>query len=454
MGSSGQYSVENLPPGEPANSRDSTSDSAYESERRETVLRQIPAAVGVLLGFSLTWGTIEWFQRPAHRLALVLFNGLLFVVCTAAIGFSRRFPVHAVSIATLGVNASITCLLLYTALVGGSGELNVIALTLLLGGVVAILPLGPRHQLLASVAAIFGYPLILLVGARTHLDPWYSLTALLAAVCVTTLGSATIDRYRRRILEQSEINARLVHEANAAHAAKTEFLSTVAHELRNPLGAVIGYTDLLRDGAFPDPSETDDTLKRIHGQAVGMLDMLQNLLDIDKIEAGGVRLDVSEFDVARFLEELRANLPPSWEKPGVEIRWNLPPSELRLTSDRRKLAAILRNLIHNAIKYTEQGTVRIAAHPRGEGFVEFRVEDTGEGIPTVDLPHIFDRFRQSRNPSRAGGVGLGLHIVKRFGDALDASIDVESVVGDGTVFSLTLPTQGRNGQSADHPAPN
>lgn len=419
----------------------------YEAERRATLERQAPMAILVLLTFTFAFGVIEWQRRPHHREALLLVDSLMVGVCLGSMGLARLFPGFAVGAVVIGVNATIACLQLYTVLVQGSGELNVIATTLILGGVVALLPLGAKYQRLASITALAGYPTILHLGARAYLDPWYSMGGLVTCVFAMSVGAGTIDRYRRHILhqaaEQAQLaaaNARLVAEARAAHEAKSEFLSTVAHELRNPLGAILGYSELLRDGAFPSPEATEDTLLRIHGQAVGMLDMLQNLLDIDRADTGRLRLELSDLDLALFLADLRRDLPPSWKKPGVELAWRLPPKPLLIATDVRKLAAILRNLIHNAIKYTPAGSVTVAADERDEGIV-LSVADTGEGIPAADLPFVFDRFRQARNPTRAGGVGLGLHIVKRFSDALGARIEAESEVGQGSRFVLTLPRQ-------------
>ena len=416
-----------------------TDSSDHGAERRATIQRHAPVAVAVLLCFTTAWGAIEWLHRPAHRNALVTVDLLLLGVCLGTLAFGRILPRHTIVATVVGINAAVACILLYTALVGGSGELNVIAITLILGGVVALLPLGMRNQLLASLTAIAGYPLILQFGAQTHLDTWYSIAGLGAAVCVAALGAATIESHRQRILRQAQANAFLVREANAAHEAKSEFLATIAHELRNPLGAIIGYTDLLRDGAFPDPAETTDTLERIHGQAMGMLDMLQNLLDIDNAEAGGLRVEEADVEMGEFLANLRTTIPPSWHKDEVAITWEIPSEPIRLRTDRRKLTAILRNLIHNAIKYTHNGSVTVSTERDASGKLDIVVADTGQGIDAADLPHIFDRFRQSQNPTHAGGVGLGLHIVKRFCDALDVAIEVRSEVGHGTTVALTFP---------------
>jgi signal transduction histidine kinase len=420
----------------------------YEEERRQTLLRNANLAVSLLLAFVFTFAAIEWQRRPAMRPWLVLCDILYVLVCGSGLWIGRTWPRHSVTVAVLGINACAGIMQLYTALGGGSLELCVVGTTILLGGVVALLPLGVRHQLYASVVTVVGYPLMLAFGAQRYLDPWYSFGATLACVATMALGADTVDRYRRRFLEQhaeqarlAAANERLVDEARRAHAGKSEFLATVAHELRNPLSAIIGYSDLLREGAFTEPGERDNALCRIHAQAIDMFDMMQNLLDADKADSGTLRLDYTEVEVASFLQRLRDELPPGWDKPGVRLEWGDAPAAI-LVTDARKLKAILRNLIHNAIKYTSTGQVVVAAAEHVDG-VEFVVADTGEGIPAADLPHIFDRFRQSANESRSGGVGLGLHIARRFVEALGGGIQVESEVGKGSRFALRLPLRPR-----------
>lgn len=420
----------------------------YDSERRQTLLRNANLTVSLLLAFVFAFAAIEWQHRPEMRAALIFCDALFVVACGLGLWAGRAWPQRSVPIAVLGINACIGIMQLYTALGGGSIELSVVGIALILGGVVALLPLGVRNHLYASIVAVVGYPAILAAGVQPFLHPWYSFGATLACVATTALGAHTVDRYRRRFLEQhaeqarlAAVNARLAEEARRAHAGKSEFLATVAHELRNPLSAIIGYSDLLREGAFAEGQAADDAVGRIHAQAIDMFDILQNLLDADKADSGTLRLELAELAVAEFLQRLREELPPGWDKPGVRLEWIEPPAAT-LVTDARKLRAILRNLIHNAIKYTSEGRVLVAATAHADA-VEFVVSDTGDGIPAADLPHIFDRFRQARNESRAGGVGLGLHIARRFVDALGGEIHVESEVGSGSRFALRLPRQPR-----------
>lgn len=417
----------------------------FEAERRETIRRHAPVAIVVILTFVFVFAVIVWQRRPEHRTSLLVADALFVLVSVVSVMAARAMPRFTVAITVVSINAYTACMQIYEVLVRGSIEMTVMGTMLLLGGVVAILPLGTRNFLLSSVCAVVAFPLTLEMGARTLLDPWYSIAALAACVTAMATGAGTIERYRLRILQHSAeqarlaaANSRLMVAAEAAHEEKSEFLATVAHELRNPLGVIIGYGDLLREGAFPDAESMDDAHGRIVAQAVDMLDMLQNLLDADKAASGTLRLELNELDLSQFLTRLRSELPPSWTKPGVEIAWILPSTPLPVTTDARKLKAILHNLLHNAIKYTARGQVTVAALEAADG-VELSVADTGEGIPAADLPFVFERFRQSGNPTRAGGVGLGLHIVKRFSEALGGSIAAESTVGQGSRFVLTLP---------------
>jgi signal transduction histidine kinase len=216
----------------------------------------------------------------------------------------------------------------------------------------------------------------------------------------------------------------------------------VSHELRTPLHIIVGYTDLLLERAFARPEEQRDALLRVQDNSRQLLDLIQSMLDLNRIEANGIVLRVEEFPVAAALDNLRAGLPDTWCKPGVTVQWDTSAGATLVRSDRPKLEIILRNLIHNALKYTERGTVKIAAHTDpARHRVVFSVSDTGQGIHASDLDVIFEMFRQASNggPPRGGGVGLGLYIAKRLCEALSGEIRVESQPGAGSLFTVAIP---------------
>jgi signal transduction histidine kinase len=221
--------------------------------------------------------------------------------------------------------------------------------------------------------------------------------------------------------------------------AKSDFLATVSHELRTPVSVILGYTDLLLDGTIDAVAEQNHTLRRVRQQATQILDTLQGLLDVNRIEGGGTSCVVDTFQAHELMTELRESLPAAWYKPGVDLDWRIPDTPVQMHSDRGKVQTILRNLVHNALKHTHSGAVTVATTAPGPGWVCFTVADTGEGMAQEELSTIFEMFGQGRNASHGDGVGLGLYIVKRLTETLGGHVDVESELNAGTSFRIMLP---------------
>jgi signal transduction histidine kinase len=239
--------------------------------------------------------------------------------------------------------------------------------------------------------------------------------------------------------------ANLVNDLRTASNLKEEWMATMSHELRTPLNVIIGYTDLQRDGAFGDLSEDHlDTLNRVHEQALQLLDLIQATLDVGRLERGLITVDLQPVEVPELIENLFAAIPPAWRKLSVELRWRVDEAVPVIRSDPAKLQVLLRNLVHNALKFTEAGQVSVSVSTDSNGeWVHFVVQDSGVGIAAQDLNVIFDMFRQSSNRDAAiGGVGLGLYIVKRLVALLGGEIDVRSAPGRGATFRIHLPAAG------------
>ncbi len=239
--------------------------------------------------------------------------------------------------------------------------------------------------------------------------------------------------------------ANLVNDLRTASNLKEEWMATMSHELRTPLNVIIGYTDLQREGAFGDLAEDHlDTLNRVHEQALQLLDLIQATLDVGRLERGLITVDLGPVEVPELVEQLFAAIPPAWRKPSVELRWRVDPAVPVIRSDPAKLQVLLRNLIHNALKFTEAGQINVSVTAdANREWVHFVVQDSGVGIAAADLNVIFDMFRQSSNRDAAiGGVGLGLYIVKRLVGLLGGEIDVRSAPGRGATFRIHLPAAG------------
>ena len=235
--------------------------------------------------------------------------------------------------------------------------------------------------------------------------------------------------------------ARLVQQLDHANRVKSDFVATMSHELRSPLNVILGYTDLLLEGAFGDVNaEQADTLQRVHDRGWELLELINTTLDLSRFAAGHVNVDDQAVDVAALLAEVGHETAESNDVSGVAIEIIAPPLPLTIETDVPKLKVVLRNLVRNALKFTEHGSVRVSAEDSGAR-VRFAVADTGIGIPDEARDAVFEAFRQvdSSMTRRFGGAGLGLYIVRQLLDLLGGEIRLESEVGKGTTFHVWVP---------------
>jgi signal transduction histidine kinase len=237
-------------------------------------------------------------------------------------------------------------------------------------------------------------------------------------------------------------NARLFSEAKRANSTKADFLAVVSHDLRTPLNAIIGYTDLL-DIGIPDPPTdgTRKTLARIRTSAHHLLYLLNELLLFARLDAGREELHLRDTDILDVARDVAIVIEPLAAERRLRLVVELPDHPIVVRTDPDKLRQILLNLVTNGVKYTAEGQVRLDVEQGPGSNVVIRVSDTGPGIAPADLPYIFEPFWQvdSTQRARGGGTGLGLHIVRLLVQRLGGRISVTSVVGEGSVFTLTLP---------------
>jgi signal transduction histidine kinase len=237
-------------------------------------------------------------------------------------------------------------------------------------------------------------------------------------------------------------NGRLVRNLRAANNLKSEFIGTMSHELRTPLNAIIGYSELLRDGDFGViTTEQRDVQVKVLDYSRQLLELIQATLDVSRMESGALPVTLGAVDVAGLLDELQRQIPASWVKPDVTLVFDAERDLPEVYSDHAKLKMIVRNLVHNALKFTEGGSVSVHAALARDGTLEIAVADTGIGITAEDQAIIFDMFRQvdGSDRRRHDGVGLGLYIVRRLTATLGGAITVESEPGRGSCFTLRFP---------------
>ncbi len=233
-------------------------------------------------------------------------------------------------------------------------------------------------------------------------------------------------------------NAQLIEELALADRVKSEFVSTMSHELRTPLNVIVGYTEMAEDVNF-DVYERQMQLTRIRESAVELLDLIENTLDIARIDAGKEDVRLEPVQLPRLWAALRDACGRLPRHPGVSLAWS-PIAAVEVQMDPRKLTVVLRNLVGNALKFTERGTVQVRGSWEDDQ-LSLRVTDSGPGIHPKDQQIIFELFRQADGSStrQHGGTGLGLYIVRRYVQLMGGRVDLQSTPGSGAEFAITLP---------------
>jgi GAF domain-containing protein len=280
-----------------------------------------------------------------------------------------------------------------------------------------------------------GVPIGLLNMNRTTVRPF---TDKQIELVTAFADQAAIAIENVRLFDEIQDKSRQLEEASQH---KSQFLANMSHELRTPLNAILGYSELMADGAYGEPSEKMlGVLKRLEGQGKHLLGLINDVLDLSKIEAGQLVLELSEYCIQDIAQTVRSTLEPlaADKKLGfkVEVAPLLPPGH----GDGRRLTQVLINLVGNAIKFTDAGEVAIKAEAHNGSF-HVSVRDTGPGISPADQAKLFQEFQQADNAitRKKGGTGLGLAISKRIIEMHGGRIWVESQPGQGSTFTFTLP---------------
>ena len=269
---------------------------------------------------------------------------------------------------------------------------------------------------------------------------------------LANLALKTESEERLKAVEQIErLNADLRDRADQLLASnarleeldrlKSEFLATMSHELRTPLNSIIGFTGILRQGfAGPLNEEQRKQLGLVYGSAKHLLSLINDLLDLSRIEAGKVDLDRQPFNVVDIVTEVVETLSPMAQQKRIDLRTDLPERAISMTGDRKRCFQVLLNLVNNAVKFTERGEVRIVARTEAER-LRVTVTDTGIGIRPEHLGALFSAFRQLDGSARRlhEGTGLGLHLCRKLLGLMGGEITVESQYGAGSRFSFSMP---------------
>ncbi len=252
------------------------------------------------------------------------------------------------------------------------------------------------------------------------------------------------NEYRDRIdyVKTEELKI-LREQAQNASKAKSDFLANMSHELRTPLNAILGYSEMLMEEAEDDELETYAAdLAKIQSSGEHLLTLINDILDLSKIEAGKMDLHIEEFEFEKHLIQIESTGKPLVEKNSNKFILENNVSVKKLKNDQTKLRQILFNMLSNAAKFTKAGTITLSINTFGND-IKFAVTDTGIGMNEEQLGKVFDEFTQAEASTAKdyGGTGLGLPISKKMTEMMGGKMEVESEKGEGTTFSITIPIE-------------
>jgi two-component system, sensor histidine kinase RpfC len=398
--------------------------------RPDTEVQQalIRVAIGVifLIYYSSSLAALDDGIRSTALSVLVLFTGLALLIVTLALASLNASPPRRILAMVLDYA---TCSFLLTFTGEAGSPMLVVYLWVTLGNGFRY---GVAYLYTATVMAITGFVLTLILSPYWSQHMYIGVAFLLSMIAVPLYSASLLKQLHAAVLRERKANQ-----------AKSSFLANMSHELRTPLNGVIGVADLLSVTKLD--KEQKEFSQIIRASANTLLDLIENVLDISRIEAGRIAKDEEDFDLHRLINGTIAMMTTQAQGKGLVLASHIAPqTPFLLHGDVRHLRHVLINLIGNAIKFTEHGRVDIYIRPIGQANpqrLRFEVVDTGIGISEAALPRVFDSFTQA-DPSitrRFGGSGLGTAIAKQLVEALDGQIGLHSREGEGTTFWFELP---------------
>jgi signal transduction histidine kinase len=391
-----------------------------------------PWVWGLALFYGLGWAHVARFiaRRSSDSRAAELRNLIGDAVLSGAFSALSGFSIWPTMVLVTGFNSA--CLSVggprFALKAFGFGLLSAVLFAAVNG-----FRLTPESSVLTSVICaicLLGYTAIF--SLRTHME------AKRFVVMQKELRGTNhrMEEQRRHVEHALEL-------AEEANRAKSAFLANMSHELRTPLNAIIGYAELLEEDAAAEHQRSD--LQKIHRSGKHLLGLINDVLDLSKIEAGKFELRLETFELDEFVDQVVSTMHPMLAKNGNRFVLQDDQSPREFRGDATRLRQVLLNLLSNAAKFTHQGEVRLGVR-RGDdapGTVVFEICDTGIGMSPPQLAKLFNPFVQadSATTRRYGGTGLGLAISRRLCEMMGGDIAVRSELGQGTCFTVTLPAE-------------
>ncbi len=399
-----------------------------DSEPDQARLRLIIATI-LFLYFCIPWKTEQSFVdliRMTPNLIIISATSIAFLIFAAIIRNPRPSPVRRVSGILLDM-ISLSIIMYWTG--GDHVPLFVFYLWVTLGNGFRY---GTRYLYISFGVALLGFGTVILGSEYWQANRAFAVSLLIILMALPLYTATLLNRLHAAIAA-----------AKHANEAKSRFLANMSHELRTPLNGVIGMGDLLRETKLS--SEQRELVGTLHSSAHSLLELIENVLDIAKIEAGKINIEYKPLDLHALVNSVIYMLSPMGEAKGLVVSCTIDPdTPFSLNGDHQHIRQVLVNLVNNAIKFTDDGSVNLRVYRKGgsesKPRIRFEVIDTGIGIPAKSLPKIFEDFTQAEQSSSRsyGGTGLGTTISRELVHLMDGEIGAESEKDKGSMFWFEL----------------
>jgi signal transduction histidine kinase len=384
----------------------------------------------------------------AFRPAFLILFGIYFAIY--ALGRTKYYKVAAILIVLL---VDLTVWLLAVA---GNFTTDVLEY-LTIVEILAVLLLSARNASISIVVNYIGLIIGAILQQPLSVNPVlnfrlavYFFTIFSGLLLVLLWYRDALERERVRIALHAEEQRRAAEQVRALDQIKTRFLASMSHELRTPLNSVLNFTEFVLNGVFgPVNEEQADALRTVVNSGDFLLGLINDVLDMTKIESGSLELFIEQVDLRPIISaSLETAKGLIGDKP-IALIDNLDTSLPTITGDKRRIQQILNNLLSNAVKFTPEGIITLDAHKQGDAEIRISVRDSGTGIAVTDQTLIFQPFKQTKQGVQQGsGTGLGLPISRSLAEAHGGTLTVESELGQGATFHVVLPVKAREAKPA------
>jgi len=312
------------------------------------------------------------------------------------------------------------------------------------------------HMLCAGLATANGVGgmLVAFHYDESFFDAWHERTLKIYSKTLLQLLTSQTSRVEmERLVSERTIELKVASDVSSRHSqAKSEFLASMSHEIRTPMNSILGFSQLLQaDSKHPLSSEQGQYVQFIIDSGAHLLDLINDVLDMSKIESGLLELNLQTISLSKFIDDICNMFKLRCIKKGLQWRLKYDLAEgLYVTMDGKKVRQVLLNLISNAIKFTETGYVQLSVFESASNQYQFEVLDTGMGLSNAEIQEIFKPFVQQKAGEKFGGTGLGLSIAQKHVQLMGGEIEVASQPDQGACFSFKLTLQGENSDAIQH----